>query len=64
MRLQHPSTLLLQIEEQFHPEYASWNLYNPWENLIAAMGVYRKQGIGAWYASSGAGNSPDRTSAA
>ena len=44
---------LLQIEEQFHPEYRNWNLYNPWENLIAAMGVYRKQGIGAWYASSG-----------
>ena len=45
---------LFQIERQFHPELRGLNLYNPIQNAAAALHVLRKQGIGAWYAPSGA----------
>src|SRR5579859_6631813 len=39
---------LWQIYRKMHPEFASWNLYDPNQNAAAAYSVYQAQGFAAW----------------
>jgi TP901 family phage tail tape measure protein len=41
---------LMQIHTGFNPWAASMNLFNPFQNMRAAMRIFRSQGWGAWYA--------------
>jgi hypothetical protein len=41
---------LMQIHTGFNPWAASMNLFNPFQNMRAAMKIFRSQGWGAWYA--------------